>query len=695
MGTGIHVTAPRGYMAMRMGQSYTLLRSCRVTQRVLLITFIDAQRGKGKNKTGRRAELAILPRDRYEAGLVPHRAGMPASIVPVENPSTLPPWLHDLEGIQFESEERWTQRPIGNRERKLSPLEEAERRLLVITPALKRVDDILTSDRPDYVLNCIARSCGRHVNETRFRTWFYCYIAFGYRIWALLPPRTEWGKWDRLHPDYADSCLGRPAIHLEQMFAGRTDQSMIDAIITGFRRHAGKCDNLTEIWATTVLKDFGGHVHRKPGEKPRAVHPKGNPLPSFDRFYYYIHKHIGADDIRRTLYGDRRIDYQEEAVRGSHSEDLDNVGERAHFDSSQIKEFPKSYYGSFNLPALHSVDLVDGMTGQISGIGHSLAAEESRAYKLALFCAAIKKSKFGEIIGLPISDDDWPGHGLPAALFTDNGPGASDEVRRAIRKWPISVESSPSHDPRANSTVETKHSRKKKQMGGPTHRLSEHTVIELIWRNVRRVIAKNRSDDVSARVPDRAVVEFDVKTPNDLHAYLSARHRSSVIHIPFEEAVRAFLDPVKLVTKKGRLYFNSREYSSDAVFTTGLGRHIRQSTGVKLQGYVYPLVAKCAWLEFDGKLIEVYSKATGTDALASVPELEEIEKIRSRASGARQAEAKVEVLAAHAEHRAHTNRDWHSHRTVRGRPKVKTKAALDEVRRLKSLKNDVDTEAST
>lgn len=121
MGTGIHVTAPRGYMAMRMGQSYTLLRSCRVTQRVLLITFIDAQRGKGKNKTGRRAELAILPRDRYEAGLVPHRAGMPASIVPVENPSTLPPWLHDLEGIQFESEERWTQRPIGNRERKLSP----------------------------------------------------------------------------------------------------------------------------------------------------------------------------------------------------------------------------------------------------------------------------------------------------------------------------------------------------------------------------------------------------------------------------------------------------------------------------------------------------------------------------------------------------------------------------------------------
>ena len=57
MGTGIHVTAPRGYMAMRMGQSYTLLRSCRVTQRVLLITFIDAQRGQIETLTAEKSAL--------------------------------------------------------------------------------------------------------------------------------------------------------------------------------------------------------------------------------------------------------------------------------------------------------------------------------------------------------------------------------------------------------------------------------------------------------------------------------------------------------------------------------------------------------------------------------------------------------------------------------------------------------------
>jgi hypothetical protein len=236
-----------------------------------------------------------------------------------------------------------------------------------------------------------------------------------------------------------------------------------------------------------------------------------------------------------------------------------------------------------------------------------------------------------------------------------------------------------------NATVETKHPRGKRTEGASTYRLSDLTVIELIKREVQRVIKQNRSSDVSRRTPDRAIVEDDVNSPNQLHAYLMKRHRSSLIHITFEEAVRAFLDPAKIIAKKGRLYFKGREYTSQDVFSSGLANQIAHSKNVELDGYVYPLVSRLVWIEFNGHLIEVRSKERQPDDLASVAELEYIEPVRSKASGKRQAESHVKVLAAQDAFFQETGKECFAGQTRKGRAKVKTKLAIDVMQRIKAL----------
>jgi len=434
----------------------------------------------------------------------------------------------------------------------------------------------------------------------------------------------------------------------------------------------------------TIRLDFGAKIIRKPGEKPRVYHSDGAPIPGFDKFYYHVRKAIGRDDYRKVLRGDRNVAYEETPIKGSLSDDLDSIGERAHYDSTHVKEYPKSYIGDYLLPALQTVYLTDGLGRQIMGIGASLGSEDYSSYMMSLFCAAIDKSKFGEIIGYPINDADWPGKGLPVCIFSDRGSGATDEIRRALKKWHVSVEMSPSHDPRTNAASEAKNPRRKRKGGPPQYKASGHTVIELFRREIQRVITKNRSDDVSGVASDRALVEEGVKSPNDLHQYLFSRHRTSLIDITFDEAVRAFLKPVTFEFIKGRLYFKGREYSSSQFFSSGMALRMQQTKKPQSKGYVLPLFSRTAWLEFNGQLVEVKSKAHGTEALPSLQELEFIEADRSRLSGERQAERRVEIAAGQAEYKAETGKEWHSNTTHTGKPNVKSKKAQDEVRRLKA-----------
>lgn len=674
--------APEGCGRLQKGVTYIMLRNDNMLRRVLFVSFHDKNK-----KIGRHAELTIMHRDLFEEGLAPGRRGREPAIVPVVHPATLPPWLTDLEGLNFDVLEKYM---LPKRNRKQSPKDEVEQRVLNIQPALDNVADILLADNPDLALNRFAVASKPRINETRFRLWFYLYLAYGYNQWALLAPRTILGKWDRLAEEYLESELGRPAVHLAEQFRFRTTSDMIDKIVAGFRKYAPQCPNLTEAWAMTVREDFnattelvnGKYVAVAQRNKDGSMPPRNEkPIPSWDKFYYYIHTRVGSEEVRRILFGDTRHRNEERADRGSLTADLANIGERSYFDSRKVPEYPKSYISNIPLPALHVVDLIDGASGVIRAPGFSLGSEKGSAYRMSLFFAALNNKDLSRILGFPV---DLPGAGLPAALISDRGPGASEEVRKAVNQWRITVEMAPSFDPKSDAVAESKHPRSKKKQGVPTYKCSQHTVIGLMKREFARIECKNRSDDAFGRASDRAVVEGGVKTPKELFDYLDRNHRTSAIQISLDQAVRAFLPKVTFTVKKGRVYLGHRQYSAEALFAPDVSRIIARGKDLNISGYVIAELPRVGWLELAGRLVEVESIRDGADTahLASLPEREAIAKIRSTASGGRQAQQKVDVIAAQDIVREGTGKEWHAGTTKRGRINVKTPAARDESRRI-------------
>ncbi|WP_218511949.1 hypothetical protein [Variovorax sp. dw_308] len=676
MSVGVNFVAPEGYVTLKKGVKYLLLRNDGLRKRVLFVSFHDRTEHEARH-----AALAVLSRNDFEAGLVPGpRSSVPPLVTTTRGAAEgddqkeieLPPWLESLKGTSFGSDPRFTEAK-----------QLVDERLLVIGAALNQINAILQADDPDRELNKLARACKPAVNETRFRLWFYLYVAYGYQKWAVLPARSRWGKWDRLDPKYKDSHLGRPGEHYGNQFGHWSSQEMIQTMVDGFRAYVHKANDITGAWAMTLRLKFGCKVKKVNGEY-EVFHPDGQPYPSYDQFRYRIYQKVGREEVRRILHGDNRYRHEDAAIVGSYHEGLSNLGDVAYFDSAQIVEYPKSYLGNYALPPLQQVDLVDGRSSWILGVGFSLGAEKAKAYNISMFCSALKKSEFGRIIGYPISDEDWPGHGVPAVVHGDRGKGATNDVKVALAPTRTGRDKSPTYTPQSDAPVETKHARHTKKQEAPTYVISDLTVIQLIKRQVRNAIKKNRSDDVSARASDRAVVEGGVQTPLQLRNYLADHHQDSLVEISFNDAVRRFLDPVVFEVREGKLYYKHRHYSSEEVIRGGLGAEMRHVNGMKLDGYTMTAVPKFAWIEYRGKLLEVEAVSHGDPyaALASLPELDQIANTRSRASGARQARKKLEVVAAQEEFKQETEREWHSGRTVKRRPKVKSKAAQDELGRI-------------
>lgn len=677
MALGIQLVAREGYLSMKKGEAYHLLRNDPREQRVLLVRFYD-QGGSD----GRRSELVIMSRSDFQAGLCPVGQA-PAAIVTASPQATLPPWISDLSGFQFDTLPGFGLPAPGKSK---CAKDEVERRVLQLQPALDDINAILQSDDPDFALNCHARRQSPEVNETRHRLWFYLYVAFGYNLWALLPPRSQWGKWDRLDPEYAGTSPGRAASTDEgRHFSSRTTLEMVDKILEGFHRFMSPNTTLTAAWASTIRLIFGAHIKRKRGGIYEARHPKGLPLPSFGKFYYYTRKLIDPDVYRRIVMGDKVVGMDEQPVGKQQHWMLYNIGERGHFDSTHIKDLPIGLLTKQPLPAMQMVILVDPTTGHIEGIGFSIGAEEVRAYKLALFCAAIPKTKFGEIIGVTISPEDWSSQGLPAALFSDRGCGASAELNAAIARWRINLTMPPSYTPPANSTVEAKHQRRKRQKGAAEHRLSNLTVPVIIKRETLRVIKKNHSDSAIDKASEGAIMA-GAATPAEYRNYLDERHCTSLIQIPFHEAVRAFLDKVTFTVKNGRLYFQGRLYWSDEVADSGLAHAMKQGKDMRLDGYMYQPATRLGWVEFNGRLIEVKVQPRPDPQLEllSLPEADELGAAYSRASGMLQRRKKLEEVATQDTFKEETGKELLGGTTKSGRPKNKTDQATDEVKRLTS-----------
>lgn len=675
------VTAPDGYKSLKKGVNYYLLKTHVRKDRVLLVSFHEHQKANQSERV-RSAVTHVLSRECFEAGVVESTPGKTPSLLVTTKDNAMPPWLADIEGRDLDAEPEMFE---VSKHSKQSLHDEVVERLVRIQPAVKAVEDVLSADFPDQELNKFARACRpAKVNETRFRLWFYLYLVFDRRIWVLLGPRFRCGRWNRLDPQYQSCNLGRPSDAHGTKVGHKTTPEMIEKIVQGFCKHAKSAGTLADAIPKILRKEFGCTTRKLPDGSREYFHPRGEPFPSTDKFYYYLKKKVGPDEVRRVLLGDVRMRNEYQPHMGRMSDFIYFTGERAHMDAATVLEHPRGYLGNYHLDRLKRVDLVDSATGQIQGVGFSLGSEDDEIYKLALFCAAIPKSKFGRLFGIEIDDDDWPSVGLPANVVTDRGPGGSASVKKALDKWMIGLEATPSYQPKSNATTESKHARKHKKGGPPEYKYSDHTPIELIKREILDVIRKNRSDDVSSRLTDQAVLE-DVGCPNDLYQLLVRRKRSSLIDATFADAVRTFLRKTEFHAQKGELSRDGRRYLVPESHLKSLGAAImryREKTPIK--GYYIPLAPLYAWVEFNGELVEV--KAFGhqeDDALFLTDEEGQlVKKARGKASTRQKRRAEIERTAAQDACLEATGKEWFSGRSS-GRLAVSTPEQRDEIVRLK------------
>lgn len=718
----IRFQAPTGYQELDPELEYTLLRNDRqLRHRVLLVGFRELEDGRHS------PHLVRMPQDAFKTGICPPKPGQPAPMQAVKKPSKLPRWsarFEDIENLDGVPALVQARKPKPNRKKKTSRgnprrtkksfkkgsgstqqakkpssvREDTQARLARISVALQQADRILESPNPDLELNRLARACSPVVHESRYRLWFYLYLAFDFNFWALMPDRSACGIWVRTDEKYEGRKFGAERKHYVGTPSQWSSKAMIDKMVEGFKKRANLGDTLVQVWSKVIRLDFHAEIKEVKvktadgrSQKRFAAFPgeKSDPnlgLPSYDKFRYYTKKILG-DYVRLRLFGALAVEMKNVPTVGTYHDGLDNVGQQFNFDSYQVKDRPRGYLGNYHCPPLKMVDLVDASTGHIEGIGPDLGSESHLGYLVALFTAAIQKSLFGKIIGYPISDEEWPSRGLPRKLFSDRGPGASAQVRAAAGRWVALVEMSRSYTPKDNSMVEAKHPRKKKSLGAPMVALSDLTVGESIKREVERVILQNRTGRVGSRTSDEMVVENAVNTPETLRAALLADYRSSLIQISFEEAVRAFLPKVLFQCKGGKLFLKHRQYYSPKMADSGLAQflHDRRSAQFEIEGYVFPLATRYTWVEFNGQMI--WLEAQGTDKPevmnASLWELEVIQKARSEAEGDRQALVPFATAQAHDKFRRETGKEWGAGKTKRGPHKV-TREALDEARRMRS-----------
>jgi hypothetical protein len=615
MHIGIQLCAPQGYRGLSSDTVYHLLRSDAQREVVTLVRFVDRPV---------RAHIVRMSRAEFEQGL------SEKLIVPAAIQHTLPPALQRLEGFDLGQLD----------DRRIHPakmhLDRVTQRVSYLKPALDQVNDILRSHDPERAVNAVAKQISPPQHPTRYRAWFFAYIVFGYNAWVLLPTFLNVGSWSRHDRKEPPKKCGRRSTRHGMHSGYAVDAEMVQRIRDAYLRHAGLGVRMRTIYVRSMRQDFGCKAERSATGRWSFFHPDGKSFPTENQFRYRCRKEFTLEVIQRTLYGDARYRDRLAATTGNFHSRLTDLLERVEADGWFSKELPRSFVSDAALPPLCVVVLVCATSGRRVGIGFSLGSETEAAYRMALFCAAVPKRRFGSWFNMAIGDGDWDGEGLPLSFLVDRGPGVG--AHRTDDAPVIAIaQMAPPWTPQSKAIVESKHPRSVRPQGAPKRRRSQLNPVEMARSEIFRLMKQNDQDDASSRMtPDMYVADV-VPSPNGIWKYLDQRGRTSAYPVSFDEAVRKWLTPVDFVIRNGMAYLHEQPFNSPALAKSGVLSKRAESFNVT--GYVLNLCVRHAWLDINGRIVEVDAQMQLVDddrmLWVSILELEQYKEVvrRSRLDG--------------------------------------------------------------
>lgn len=690
MHIGIQLVAPDGCDCMAKDRVYHFVRNDQ--KRVLLVDFGQVEYGDAETQTKPAkpmAKLHIMNAARFEGALVR------GEVRAVPDQIQLPPWLSGIQGKNIEMIDlRRMERNLraqdpdspdqeedgegeGAKPRVHSLVERVDRRELILQDALDHSVEILAAHDPCLELNRYARNAIPQQNETRFRLQFWVKLCFPRSRWALLCPFFRIGHWDRASKEHKERKFGRPAKRLGRLYGSAgSDPDFIKKIEDSYWRHQRAGRSLRAIYRDAVRKDFGCLSQPLPeGKGSYFFHPQGDPFPTLNQFSYRCNHLIGKDQIRKNAWGDVRHRNKSAASKGHYSEALANLMERIGIDVVKNLAIPVGLDTSVELPPLNSAEMACLASGMIVGVGLGLGSEDNILYRNAMFCAAIEKSTFGRLIGMEISHDEWPCHGLPTNYLSDRGPGAKTWGDRGSDSEPAIRGLAPSYTPQSNATAESVHAKQTRVDGPPTRLVSRLNPVEMTRQIVRRIICQNKTRDVSERMTPEMFAEGVEPTPIGVWNFLEKRGRTVAEPMAFDDAVRSFLEPVEFTMGDGCVKLHGTTYRSPELY-----EWLEQKSGV-LSGFAMELAVRYVWVDVGDRLIEVEAQLPLRDdeeqlylTLTEIKQLEELRRAAKNDLGWSREATTVYYLNACEKD---TGETWEGYRRKSGRAKPRSGAAKE------------------
>lgn len=538
------------------------------------------RRRRKQRKEETRAFLHFVPKLKFEESL---QSGVISVVAPFEY---VPPWL------EGKTEEQLVDHAKQRRNPKKIHEDRIDQRLLIIYEASENIENLLRSEDPIAAINAQAKILKTPTAPARFRLWLFSYLLYG-RI-GLHYAISKIGKWDRKLK--AETCP-----YAAHQVTGARAKKIVEAYI----KHRGQGLTREKIYTTAMRKEFGCRAFRDQEGRRKLYHPAGDWYPTLRSFFYHVDIAISPEEIVKTRIGAKRYHTERAPDQGSYTEYVGNAYERVEYDPFYNKLHPRSTTGDA-LPKLTVGRMKDAATGVILGIGFDLSGETKQQLAATLFCAAIDKVKFASLFNVEIEPGDWPSIGLPTRLFLDRGAGAAAFKRHSNRApfWP-QITLPPKGVGQAKAIVETSHPKKLKNKEGPHYDLSKGTVWQMAMNEILRVKYDNEALDISPRIPAEWLASITRATPNALFQEFDRRGRNDAVQIPFETAVRTFLDLVEISADKDGVYLVNRRYQSEELRRSGFYSRLGRTGSMSLQAYHLRGCVNYIWLLLDGKLFEL------------------------------------------------------------------------------------------
>ena len=594
MHVGIQIEAPNGWKSLNKSYRYYYVgrqNTASGEEKVLLVWFV-------KQKKLWRVSYIRISSNEFERALVDEKR----SIRLIKKQYSLPEWLSDMEGINFDELEA-----IRSRNKTQSYRKQVENRFSQISELIEVESEIIATDNPLKKISELVRN-DKSTHPHRAQLWFFSYILHGNDIWALKQPTHGNGKWSRKDEKHENTKFGRTSLD-KGPYYGWPSAIMEKQIDKSYLSRCGLAKTMRKIHTEALIQDFNCTVICDENNEQIIIQKDNKPYPSYGQFRWVIVKKYGLAVVQTAVWGAPRVRQNATVNQGNYTQQFSNILENVEVDVYFVKERPKAMHSDEAMPALAVARALCVTTGAVVGVGFSLGSETGDAYRSMLFCMAVPKAVIARVYGIPPEHLNWVMQGVPASFTSDRGPAGSAKLVSDLEvKFPIKT-IAPSYSGQSKAVVESGHPRDVKLEGAPSYVQSDLNSVEMMKREVYLAARDNHTKDISSRLNDEAIHVFLqnglVATPHNYWQYLDERLRTSAHSMTLENAIRAFCSPMEFEVDKDGVKFRHRWYISEDFKATGIQQKLVESVNIKLKGYVLNLVVRYIWVEVRGRLIEL------------------------------------------------------------------------------------------